>query len=139
MNDTATIDYLIVANYAEVVNGMLYLMGGNFSDVIRPVMEPDSTVINSFCAAISISIPWDSPNQLHSLTIRLENRDDTKVISEVKATFSVSKPPNMTQDIEQHAVGVIRFNAIFPSPGNYEVIAVVDNGGDARSWKFRVT
>lgn len=139
MNSPAKIDYLIVANHAEIINGMLYLMGGNFTDIIRPPIEPDSTIVNIFCAAISITIPSDSPNQLHNITVQLKNRDEDKVVSEVKASFSISQPPNIAKETEQHAVGVIRFNPVFPSPGNYEVVAAVDSGGDSTGWRFRVT
>jgi len=137
VNNSTTLDYLVVANYAQIMDGMLNLIGGNFSDITRSG-EDSTSALHNFSAAFSISIPWDSSNQLHSVTIRLENLDGTKVLGEAKASFSIGRLPKVTEDSEQHAIGVVQFSIIYPSPGYYQVKAIVDNGGDTRHWRFRV-
>ncbi len=135
MSGSTTIDYLIVANHAEVVNGLLYLSGGGFTDVYQPATEVSSSITH-FCAALSIRIPKDTAHQRHMFTVRLENQAGTETLGSSEASFSVNKPPD-AEDIEQHVVAVTQFNVIFPSPGFYRVVATA-NGENESYWKFRV-
>jgi hypothetical protein len=130
-------DYLIVANRAEAVNGLLYVMGGNFTQLTRQLMK-DAVNIHNFHAAFSVSIPSDSPTQLHVVTIRVTNADESTVLSEAKASFSVTGPSDIPENLTQHAVGVVEFSVIYPTAGFYQVIATLDNESDSKRWGFQV-
>ena len=54
---------MILADFAQVVNGKLYIMGGGWS-IIGP--EPCPTAI-----AIKIEVPWSQTNQKHNLKVEL--------------------------------------------------------------------
>jgi len=137
VNSSARIDYLLVADHAVVINGLLNLIAGNFTDIFRPGKDAAS-IVNHFSVALSILIPRALAHQLHTFTIRLENQDGTVVLGETTASFSVGLPPNAPEDWEQHVVGVAQFNINFPVPGFYRVVAAVDNESDSKHWKFRV-
>jgi hypothetical protein len=54
---------MLLADFAEVVNGKLYIMGGGWS-MTGP--EPAPTAV-----AIKIEAPWDAANQKHILKLEL--------------------------------------------------------------------
>lgn len=66
-----TIDSLMVADYAEVVNGKLYVMGGGFSAV--QMVDFDQPYRCAVAAALRV--PWDHTNQLVDFTGHLETLD----------------------------------------------------------------
>lgn len=138
MNNGVSIDYLIVANHAEVVNGMLYLSGGGFTELSRPVTEPPSYV-NNLGAAISIRVPDEESNKQHTFTIKLEKKEGGEPLGMATGAFSVGKPANVSEDVEMRIVGAIQFNTIFPSSGIYQVVAMIDNDIETqKKWRFQV-
>lgn len=137
MDNVVKIDYLIVANHAEVINGLLYLSGGGFTDVYQPATEATASITH-FCAALSILIPQDTAHQRHTFTINLINQESKEILASSEASFSVNKPLTIEEGTEQHVVAVTQFNIMFPTPGFYRVEAIVDNRDAEGYWKFRV-
>jgi hypothetical protein len=138
MNEQVSIDYLILSNHAEVVNGLLYLSGGGFTEIYRPAMEAVSYV-NNFCAALSIFIPKEEVGVQHTFTLRVQHRETRQVLSEGVGSFSVGLLPTAPPDSELHVAVAVQFNIIFPAPGPYRVYATVDDRSDSeKEWKFRV-
>ena len=65
------VDFLLLADRAEVLNGKLYMMGGawdrrNIRDIAAPV--PLSIVVG-------VLIPWNLTNEPHQLRLRIEDED----------------------------------------------------------------
>jgi hypothetical protein len=138
MSDPISIDHLFTANHCEVLNGMLYVNGGGFTEIFRPVSE-DSTYINNFSVAFSFSIPEEETHKEHTFSVKLENKEGTVQLAETNGTFNISKPPNAPDDIDLHVVGSVQFNIIFPKPDTYQVVATLDNDVNIkRTWRFRV-
>ncbi len=66
-----SIDALIVADYAEVVGGKLYLMGGGFTQVqMTDFAQPYRCAM-----AAALRIPWEHTNRLVDFAGRLETID----------------------------------------------------------------
>ena len=84
---------LLLADYAEAVNGKLYVMGGGWS-ITRP--EPGPMGI-----AIKIEVPWDEANRSHRLQLALLDADGKAVLGpdekpiEVRGEFEVGRPPGL--------------------------------------------
>ena len=137
MSDPISIDYLFTANHCEVLNGMLYVNGGGFTEILRPLSE-GATYLNNFSVAFSISIPDEEENTEHIFSVKVVNKESI-ILGETSGVFNVSKPPVAPDDIELHVVGAVQFNIIFPSPGTYQAVVTVDNDVKIqRSWRFRV-
>ena len=71
MLDQVEVDFLILADLAEVLNGKLYMMGGawdrrHFRDIAAPV---PLTIV------VGVLVPWNLTNEPHRLRIRLEDED----------------------------------------------------------------
>jgi hypothetical protein len=129
----ASIDYLILANHVEAVNGLLYINGAGWTDHVRPANQQ-----SNFGVGVSICIPWHETNQPHDLIIRVENEDGTTVLANVEAQLNIGRPPTLPPGTEQHAAIGMTVSTIFPSAGNYQVVAQIDKEGDFKRWAFRV-
>lgn len=139
MNDRVSLDYLIVANHAEVMNGMLYLNGGGWSDLFRPIVsEPGVLYLNSFSVAISLSFPPELTNRQYHLVIRLEKLDDSQVLAQNHSAITVGKPVIPAENTIPHVLVAATFNVVFPSPGSYRIFAEIEEGGDSKEYTFRV-
>lgn len=71
MIDGPAIDGLLVADFAEVVNGKLYVMGGGFTTV--PLASFGQT--HRCYVAATLRIPWSHTNRQIPFTAGLENLD----------------------------------------------------------------
>jgi hypothetical protein len=87
---------IILADFAQVVNGKLYIMGGGWS-LIGPNPTPSAI-------AIKIEVPWTEANRKHNLKLELLDTDyrpvqiptpagDAPV--EVITEFEVGRPPGL--------------------------------------------
>ncbi len=64
------IDFVLVADYAELVNGKLYLMGGGW-DTYNATAEP---VLLQPAIALGVRIGWEETNR--SVPVRITVEDD---------------------------------------------------------------
>jgi len=133
----ATIEFLLLANHAEVQNGLLYASGAGWSDIFRPPHGPEGQVqVNHFGIGASISIPWEETNQPHRLSISIQREEGDAELSRIETDVEVGRPPGLPVGTEQRAVFGIGADMAFPEQGGYRVVATVD--GDTRSVYFRV-
>ncbi len=87
---------LLLADFAQVVNGKLYIMGGGWS-VTGPNPVPSAI-------AIKLEVPWDEANKPHKLKLVLVDADGRPVIVrtpagdkplELGGDFEVGRPPGV--------------------------------------------
>ncbi len=133
-----SIEVLLLANYVEAINGLLYISGGAWTEHYRVIQPGGGVPLSNLAVALSVLIPWNETNQPHHLKIRIENEDATQAVVEVQGQLNVGRPPNLPQGAVQHAVLAIPMTVNFPSGGGYRVVAKLDDGVDERVWSFRV-
>jgi len=89
---------MILSDFAQVVNGKLYIMGGGWS-IIGP--EPCPTAI-----AIKIEVPWSQTNQKHNLKVELLDSAYHPVLVstqvgnsplKISADYEVGRPAGLIQ------------------------------------------
>lgn len=134
--ETTHIDFLIVANHAEAINGLLYLSGGGWTDVHRQI-RGGSMPINHFGIGMSVRVPWHETNESHRFTLDVQNDDASQTIVHAEGDINVGRPPQLPHGSVQHAIIAINVDTTFPKPGGYRVIATVD-GKSTATWPFRV-
>jgi hypothetical protein len=83
------IDYLLVADRAEVVNGKLYLMGGSF-DRLQPPDFPHRMMLG---IALGVRIPYTHTDEQHTVSVELRH-EDTRLIG-FEAKLTTGRPPGM--------------------------------------------
>lgn len=130
MFDQPGVDFLILADRAESINGKLYLMGGVWDQI--GVIDFSKPVV--FSIALGILIPWNATNLDHKLRVRLLDEDSNQLFS-VDGGFKVGRPPQLPQGASQHNVLAITVSAVLPKPGTYSVEAAI-NEAEQRTTTF---
>ena len=132
--DQVEIDFLLLADRAEVLNGKLYMMGGAWDR--RQVRNIDSPV--SLTIVIGVLVPWNLTNEQHRLAIRIEDEDGLMAPPEAEVTVNVGRPVDATQGQSFRATAVINNRWQLPRYGTYRVAASVA-GRDEKRVTFYVT
>jgi hypothetical protein len=131
VSDSIEVDFLIVADRAEVLTGKLYMMGGGWDSI--GTTGPDQPV--HFTAAVGFLVPWNATNVDHPCTIRLEDADGTDVLS-LGYTIRTGRPPNLPEGATQRVTVSLPIAAAFPQPGVYALVATA--GTDQKRTSFHV-
>jgi hypothetical protein len=133
----ATVEYLLLANHAEVQNGLLYVSGAGWANLYRGLRKPDDPLlINHFGVGASLLIPWDETNQRHQLVIRIVQDDSDEELARVEGGIEVGRPPGLESGAEQRVSVGVGVDVPFPAEGSYRVVMRV--GEDERSVEFKV-
>ena len=128
------IDFLLLADRAEVLNGKLYMMGGAWDRRhIREIGAPVPLTI-----VVGILVPWNLTNEPHRLRIRIEDEDGNPVPPEVEATVNVGRPVNATQGQSFRATAVINNRWTLPRYGVYRAVASVIGQGEKKATFYAV-
>ena len=96
LNRTPEVDYLLVADRAEVVNGKLYLMGGSW-DRVQPQQFPHRMMLG---IALGVRIPFAYTDDQHTVAIELLH-GETRMIG-FEAKLATGRPPGMAKPDAVH-------------------------------------
>ena len=109
---------MLLCDYAEAINGKLYVMGGGWSVCT-------SGPRNLF-AAIKILVPWDSTNEKHKFVLMLQDEDGNTIqlgepAREVRheGVFEVGRPPNIKKGSDLDFVIALGFIGLPLEPDKY--------------------
>ena len=105
------LDFLLLADRAEAVNGKLYMVGGGFDRTYVRQLEAGVDLDVAF----GILVDYMETNQRHRFELLLEDEDNRPVLPAVQAEFEVGRPPGMVQGQTQRVIYVVR--GPFPVPG----------------------
>jgi hypothetical protein len=130
-----TVDFFILADYAEAVNGKLYMMGGGWDRIF--VADFDQPVVISF--AVSVLVPWNATNIRHAIELAIEDIDRKRPVDfGVSASFVTGRPPFISEGERQRTLLAIPGALVkFPGPGPYQAVAKIV-GGQERRVEFRL-
>ncbi len=129
------IEFVTVANHAEVLNGLLYLQGAGWTDLRLPLGPDGLPGIVHFGIAVSILIGWNETNQRYPLTLKVLHEDGFELIN-VAAQAEAGRPAGARPGAELRSALAINAQVQFPRPGGYELRAELDD--KVRSVAFRV-
>ena len=89
-------EWLILADSAQVVGGKLYLLGGGWD---RITVNNQFPVQQRMAVALSVKVPWNETNQKRTFEVEIlsENRDTDELKSLMKAAgqFELGRPPGV--------------------------------------------
>jgi hypothetical protein len=119
---------MLLCDFAEVLNGKLYIMGGGWSwiGVNQPV---------SIAVALKIMIPWNDANTPHQLKFVLVNADGHPVIQstpegdkpvEVIGPFGVGRPYGVRQRSDLDLPVTFKLGPLVLDPQVYEAVVEID-------------
>ncbi len=119
-----TVDFLILADRVEALQGKLYMMGGAWDrQMVRDFTRP---VPISF--ALSILVPWTRTNEEHQIVIELVDANSTPTGLTVEGAFTAGRPPTAIKgEAQRVTLAFPGIPHVFPGPGRY-VLRVAING-----------
>ncbi len=137
MSEQVRIDYLILANHVEAINGMLYISGGGWTEHYRQLSPDGSPPRSHLGLGVSAAIPWNETNTSHKISVQIED-DDANSILRADVTLNVGRPPQLPPGTEQHVVLALPADITFPHSGGYRVVVNLDDDSDMKQWSFTV-
>ena len=127
------IDFLILADAAEVVNNKLYMMGGAWN-AWRSSSYPAQVRMG---IALGILVDWDETNERHPISLSILDEDGQVVVPEITAQVEVGRPPGITPGTSQRALLAINAGFALKGPGRYELRAVTGQAAVERRVPFQ--
>ncbi|HMA33833.1 MAG TPA: hypothetical protein VKY74_05070, partial [Chloroflexia bacterium] len=110
------VDFLIIADRAEAINGKLYMMGGAWDNV----GVPDLSQPIAFSIALGILIPWNATNERHRMKLAVQDADGAS-LAELEGELVAGRPPHLTIGSEQRLLFATTFGVLLPRTGAYTV------------------
>ncbi len=114
-------EWILVADYAEVLNGKLYTMGGGWDNLVVNSL-PHS---QNFAIATSFLVEWNETNYRHNVEIEFSTEDE-KLIATLTAELEVGRPPGSTPGQSQRLMLAVNINHTFEALGTFVIRTKVE-------------
>ncbi|MFV2063592.1 MAG: hypothetical protein ACC726_08775 [Chloroflexota bacterium] len=83
------IDFMLLADRADVVGGKLYMLGGAW-DKLQPPTFPFPFM---FGIAVGVRVPYAETEDAHQLRVVMERADNGERLVEIEAELQTGRPP----------------------------------------------
>jgi len=121
---SVSLDFLLVADYAEAINGKIYIQGGGWDQYFVNDRFPAEFRLG---IAIGLRVPWDETNRNHELEVSVHFDDVHAEVGRIEAKFEVGRPAGIAGGSSQFLP--LGFNVPVSLPaGQYAVVATL--GGE---------
>lgn len=115
------VEWLIIADAAQVVGGKLYLLGGGYDRVSLPKGPPAH---HSMAVAVAFRVPWNETNMKHDFELEILDGDGHKIVGgsgQFEVGRAVGIPPGQDQRTQMAMTIGWRVERL----GSYEAVARV--------------
>ena len=116
------VEWLILADAAQVVGNKLYLMGGGW-DRLNVDKFPKTHALG---LAMSIRVPWNQTNERHSFEIEIMS-EDGQPIAKAEGSFEVGRPAGIRAGQDQRVQFGLNVIMHLGGPGTFAVLANIDH------------
>ena len=116
------VEWLILADYVEMVGGKLYVMGGGW-DVLT--VNTGFPLPQQCGIAASFRVPWDQTNQRHNVEIQVLTQDGN-IVARIGGQIEVGRPAGIAPGQDQRAQLAGNLPLTFDSPGTYVIRALIE-------------
>jgi hypothetical protein len=119
--ETTSVEWLILADAAQVVGGKLYLLGGGWDMLV--VAAGATFPIRQTCAlAAALRVPWNETNRPCPVEILVQDEDGAAIVY-LRTEKEVGRPPGLPRGSSQRVQYALGLDLSLPHPGTYVVIA----------------
>jgi len=125
------VDFLTLADSAQVVGDKLYMLGGGWNFVNAPQFPAQ----HSMSVAVGFSVDWMETNRRHDFRIELRNEDDGHKLADVAGQFEAGRPAGIPPGTTQKVLLAFSFAVSIERAGQY-VVRLFLNGQDAKHQAF---
>lgn len=126
------VEWLILADAAQVVGNKLFLMGGGWDRIVLNKLPSQ----HALSIAFAIKVPWNETNEKHAFEIEFVS-EDGETIQKLGGTFESGRPPGIPAGQEQRVQTAVNAIMNFGKPGTIAVVARID-GEERRRVAFNV-
>ena len=116
------VEFLILADAVQAVNGKLYMLGGGWT-TLHAATIPTTHPLG---IALGFRVPWQETNQVHRLEIRMVDADGAAIIQPMQAQLEMGRPPGLRAGADQTAVMAVNAAVQLGKEGRYEVQVAVE-------------
>jgi hypothetical protein len=135
------VDFVLLCDHAEVVNGKLYMLGGAWNRVTRLVPVALAAIADAFppqparfAVVTSVLIDWNETNEIIPLELSIEDPDGRARVWEAKAQLSAGRPADAIKGAPVRAVFAVPLLLIFPRAGEFVLrVRLMDRASDHMS------
>ncbi len=126
------IEFVLIADAVENVNGKLYVMGGGWT-LFRSPSFPAQV---RFGVAVSVLVSWEETEAQHDIYIKIvENPDRPRqqtpmqqaMSLDINGKIQVMRPPGLEETSVQRVFLAVNGNLPIPQTGKYRVTASAGN------------
>jgi hypothetical protein len=123
------VEWLILADFAQMVANKLYLQGGGWDKL---TVNSGFPVTHQMGMAASFRVPWNETNQENHVEVEVVT-DDGDSIAKISASFTVGRPADIPAGQDQRSQIAGNLALQLPRPGTYTIIARIENQEAART------
>ncbi|MCH8198911.1 MAG: hypothetical protein V3S98_00275 [Dehalococcoidia bacterium] len=127
------VEWLILADAAQIAGNKLYLMGGGWD---RLTIHRPLPVQQQMAVAVAFRVDWNETNMKHQFEIEVADADGV-TLGKVSGSMEVGRPPGITPGQEQRTQIAVGLGVPIKQLGTYVIIARV-NGEEGRRFPFSV-
>ena len=127
------VEWLILADAAQVTSNKLYLLGGGWD---RLTIGRPLPVTHQMAVAAAFRVSWNETNQKHAFEIEVADADGAEV-AKLGGQFEVGRPPGIPAGQDQRTQIAVNMGLPLKRLGTYVVVARL-NGEERRSFSFNV-
>lgn len=117
------IQHALIADYAEIVNGKLYLMGGAW-DVMHLRETPGPV---RMAIAVGLQVEWEETNTSIPVIVHVED-DDARELARIEGQVQVGRPAGLPPGSRQLAQMAVNLAMTAPAFGGYRVRVTAGTG-----------
>jgi hypothetical protein len=121
------VEWLILADSAQVVANKLYLLGGGWD---RLTVNSGFPYTQPSAIALSVRVPWNETNQKHGFELEVASEDPAsevpKTLGKVTGDFEVGRPPGIPPGANQRVQLAVGFALKIEGPGSYVIVARIE-------------
>lgn len=116
------VEFLIVADAVEALNGKLYMLGGGWDTM----QVANFSLPVAFGIGCGVLVPWNETDEEHTFTLRFEDADGGEVAPRLDGAFKTGRSALLDKGASTRILLGIKARMKIPSPGGYSIVAQVD-------------
>lgn len=115
------LEFAVLANHAEALNGLLYLSGAGWTEAnLTFLPEGGPSVPFHLGIGVSVLVPWTQTNRVHNIELVIESEDGVRLV-EIGGELQVGRPVGIPEGIDQRAVMAFNLEVQFSAAGGYRL------------------
>jgi len=116
------VEWLMIADGAEVVGNKLYLLGGGWD---RLTVRSGFPLHRQVGIALAFKVPWTETNERHEFEIEVAT-EDAETMHKASGNIEVGRPPGIPPGTDQRVQIAATVQINFKGAGQYVVIIRID-------------